>query len=86
VTVIPGVVFAGGWDGVLHALSAADGHELWQTNTAQEFKTVNGVAGKGGSLGAPGPVIVGGTLYVGSGYIGTGNGMPGNVFLAFSPE
>ncbi len=87
VTVIPGVVFAGGWDGVLHALSAADGHELWQTNTAQEFKTVNGVAGKGGSLGAPGPVIVGGTLYVGSGYIAlAGNGMPGNVFLAFSPE
>ena len=86
VTVIPGVVFAGGWDGVLHALAASDGHELWQTNTAQEFKTVNGVAGKGGSLGAPGPVVVGGTLYVGSGYIGTGNGMPGNVFLAFSPE
>ncbi|HEY2844080.1 MAG TPA: PQQ-binding-like beta-propeller repeat protein [Bryobacteraceae bacterium] len=86
VTVIPGVVFAGGWDGVLHALSTADGHELWQTGTAQEFKTVNGVPGKGGSLGAPGPVIVGGALYVGSGYIGTGNGMPGNVLLAFSPE
>ena len=86
VTVIPGVVFSGGWDGVLHALSTADGHELWQTNTAQEFSTVNGVPGKGGSLGAPGPVIVGGMLYLGSGYIGTGNGMPGNVLLAFSTE
>lgn len=86
VTVIPGVVFAGGWDGVLHALSAADGHEVWQTNTAQQFQTVNGIAGKGGSLGAPGPVVAGGTLYVGSGYIGTGNGMPGNVLLAFSTE
>ncbi|HXP86965.1 MAG TPA: PQQ-binding-like beta-propeller repeat protein [Bryobacteraceae bacterium] len=84
VTVIPGVVFAGGWDGVLHAFAAADGHQLWQFNTAQEFQTVNGVAGKGGSLGDPGPVIVGGNLYVGSGYIGTGNGMPGNVLLAFS--
>jgi polyvinyl alcohol dehydrogenase (cytochrome) len=86
VTAIPGVVFAGGWDGVLHALSATDGHELWSTNTAHEFTTVNGIPGKGGSLGAPGPVIAGGTLYVGSGYIGTGNGMPGNVLLSFAPD
>jgi polyvinyl alcohol dehydrogenase (cytochrome) len=86
VTVIPGVVFAGGWDGVLHAFAAADGHQLWQFNTAQDFETVNGVPGKGGSLGDPGPVIVGGNLYVGSGYIGTGNGMPGNVLLAFGAE
>jgi polyvinyl alcohol dehydrogenase (cytochrome) len=85
-TVIPGIVFAGGWDGVLHALSTTDGHEIWQTATAQEFKTVNGIPGKGGSLGAAGPIVVGGTLYVGSGYIGTGNGMPGNVLLSFSPE
>jgi polyvinyl alcohol dehydrogenase (cytochrome) len=84
-TVMQGVVFAGGWDGVLHALSTADGREIWQTNTAQEFQTVNGVPAKGGSLGAPGPVIAGGTLYLGSGYIGTGNGMPGNVLLAFAP-
>ena len=86
VTAIPGVVFAGGWDGVLHGLAAADGHELWRFNTAQDFMTVNGVAAKGGSLGAPGAVIVGGMLYVGSGYIGTGNGMPGNVLLAFVAE
>jgi polyvinyl alcohol dehydrogenase (cytochrome) len=85
-TVIPGVVFSGGWDGILHALSTSDGHELWQTSTAREFPTVNGIPGKGGSLGAPGPIIVGGMLYVGSGYIGTGNGMPGNVLLAFAPE
>ena len=86
VTAIPGVVFAGGWDGVLHALAAGDGHELWRFNTAQDFMTINGVTAKGGSLGAPGPVIVGGMVYVGSGYIGTGNGMPGNVLLAFSAE
>ena len=83
---IPGVVFAGGWDGVLHALSTSDGHELWQTITAQEFSTVNGIPGKGGSLAAPGPVIAGGMLYVGSGYIGTGNGMPGNVLLSFGAD
>jgi polyvinyl alcohol dehydrogenase (cytochrome) len=86
VTAIPGVVFAGGWDGVLHALSTVDGHELWQYATAHDYTAVNGVAAKGGSLGDPGPVIVGGMLYVGSGYIGTGNGMPGNVLLAFGPQ
>ncbi len=83
---VPGVVFSGGWDGVLHALSTADGRSLWEYNTAREFATVNGVPGKGGSLGAPGPVIAGGMLYVGSGYVGTGNGMPGNVVLAFSVQ
>ena len=85
-TAIPGVIFSGGWDGVLHALSTADGHARWEYNTAHEYTTVNGVAAKGGSMGAPGPVVVGGMLYVGSGYVGTGNGMPGNVLLAFSAE
>ncbi len=84
VTVIPGVVFAGGWDGVLHALSTTDGHELWHFDTAQPFSTVNGVEAHGGSLGAPGPAVAGGMLFVGSGYVGTGSGMPGNVILAFS--
>lgn len=86
VTAIPGVVFAGGWDGVLHALSTTDGHELWHYDTARAYKTVNGVPAHGGSLGAPGPVVAGGMLFVGSGYVGTGNGMPGNVILAFSTK
>jgi polyvinyl alcohol dehydrogenase (cytochrome) len=85
-TAIPGVIFSGGWDGVLQALSSADGHALWEYNTAHDYTTVNGVPAKGGSMGAPGPVVVGGMLYVGSGYVGTGNGMPGNVLLAFSAE
>ncbi|HUA02166.1 MAG TPA: PQQ-binding-like beta-propeller repeat protein [Candidatus Aquilonibacter sp.] len=86
VTGIPGVVFAGGWDGVLHALSAEDGHVLWEFQTVRDYTTVNGVAAHGGSLGAPGPVVVDGMLYVGSGYVGTGNGIPGNVLLALSPQ
>jgi polyvinyl alcohol dehydrogenase (cytochrome) len=86
VTVIPGVVFAGGWDGVLHALSTSDGHEIWNFDTAREFETVNGVTAKGGSLGAPGAIIAGGMLFVGSGYVGTGNGMPGNVLLALAAQ
>jgi polyvinyl alcohol dehydrogenase (cytochrome) len=83
-TAIPGVVFSGGWDGVLRALSSTDGHVVWEYNTVHEFDTVNGVGAKGGSMGAAGPVIVGGTLFTGSGYIGVKNGMPGNVLLAFS--
>jgi hypothetical protein len=34
-------------------------------------------------MGAAGPVIVGGRLFVNSGYIGVKNGMPGNVLLVF---
>ena len=84
VSVIPGVVFAGGWDGVLHALATTDGREIWSFDTARRFATVNGIAAKGGSLGAPGPIIAGGMLFLGSGYVGTGNGMPGNVLLALT--
>jgi hypothetical protein len=36
-------------------------------------------------MGAPGPVIAGGMVFVGSGYV-FGAGIPGNVLLAFAPE
>jgi polyvinyl alcohol dehydrogenase (cytochrome) len=86
VTGIPGAVFTGGWDGILRALSTDDGKVLWQFNTAQDFKTVNGVAAKGGSMGGPGPVVANGMLFVGSGYANVGGGMPGNVLLAFAAK
>ncbi len=82
-SVIPGVVFATGWDGVVHALAASDGHVLWQYDTVKPFETVNGVAGKGGSMGVPGPTIAGGVLFIPSGFPGIQNGTPGNVLLAF---
>ena len=81
---IPGVVFSGGFDGVLRALSASDGKLVWQFDTLRDFQTVNGVAAKGGSIGAAGPVVAGGTLFVPSGYVGVQNSMPGNVLLAFT--
>jgi polyvinyl alcohol dehydrogenase (cytochrome) len=81
---IPGIVFSGGFDGVLRALSAADGKLVWQFDTLREFQTVNGVAAKGGSIGAAGPVVAGGTLFVPSGYVGVQNSTPGNVLLAFA--
>jgi len=43
------------------------------------------VAAKGGSMGAPGPTIAGGMLFVNSGYGVTGT-RPGNVLLAFGVE
>ena len=83
VTVIPGVVFSGALDGHLRAYATADGRIVWDMDTAIEYQAVNGVKGKGGSLDGPGPVVVGGTLYVNSGY-GMFGEMPGNVLLAFS--
>jgi polyvinyl alcohol dehydrogenase (cytochrome) len=50
-----------------------------------EYQSVNGVKAKGGSLDGPGPTVVGGTLYVNSGY-GMFGEMPGNVLLAFSVD
>jgi polyvinyl alcohol dehydrogenase (cytochrome) len=86
VSAIPGVVFSGGWDGVLRALSTSDGRVVWEYNMAREFTTVNGVAGKGGSVGSSGPTIAGGMVFVGSGLIGVQAGMAGNVLLAFSVQ
>ena len=50
-----------------------------------EYRTVNGVAGRGGSIDGPGAVVVGGVLYVSSGYSIFG-GLPGNVLLAYSVD
>lgn len=84
-TAIPGVIFSGSWEGVVRAFSSDDGHLLWEYNTMREFQTVNGVKAKGGSMAAPGPTVVDGMVFVGSGYTFT-TGIPGNVLLAFSPQ
>ena len=61
-----------------------DGEVLWEYNTMQEYETVNGVRARGGSIGGHGPAIVGGMLFMGSGYNITS--APGNVLLAFGVE
>jgi polyvinyl alcohol dehydrogenase (cytochrome) len=66
VTAIPGVVFSGGLDGHLRAYAAASGQIIWDVDTKGTYKTVNGTTALGGSLDGPGPVIVGGMLYVNS--------------------
>jgi polyvinyl alcohol dehydrogenase (cytochrome) len=84
-TEIPGVVFVGGTDGKIHALSTADGKIVWEYETAHEFDTVNKVPAHGGGIGSAGAAVAGGMMFIGSGYGITGNNS-GNVLLAFSAE
>ncbi len=85
ITVIPGVVFSGSNDGAIRAYSTKDGSILWTYDTNREFKTLNGVPGRGASMHSGGPTIAAGMLYVNSGY-GDHGGRPGNVLLAFGLE
>lgn len=85
-TAIPGIVFEGSGDGRLFAVSAADGKQIWEFNTAQEFSTVNKVSAHGGAIAVSGAVVSGGMLFVSSGYAITSGASGGNVLLAFSVQ
>ena len=69
--------------GRCYAYSTADGKALWQFDTAREFQTVNGVTATAGQSTPPVPVVANGMLFVPSGYSELGNGVRGNVLLAF---
>jgi polyvinyl alcohol dehydrogenase (cytochrome) len=84
VSAIPGVVFSGSIDGHLRAYSTGNGSIVWDIDTVQTYKTINGVPGRGGSLNVAGPAISGGVVIVNSGYVQ--NGMPGNVLLAYTVD
>ena len=83
-TAIPGVVFSHSIDGTIRALATADGKVLWEYATAKEYPSVNGVPTRGGAFGQTGSTIVGGMLFVASGYSTTG--AAGNAVLAFGIE
>jgi polyvinyl alcohol dehydrogenase (cytochrome) len=85
VSVIPGVLFAGSFDGGFRAYDTAAGKMLWQYDTNRYFETVNGVIAKGGTMDASGPVIANGMVFVNSGY-NLVVGRAGNVLLAFAAE
>ena len=85
-TAIPGVVFEGASDGKLYAVSAADGKQLWEFNTAQDFETVNKVPAHGGAISVSGAVVAGRMVFVGSGYAVGSGASAGNVLLAFGVE
>ena len=85
VTAVPGIVFAPSNDGAVRAHSTKDGSIVWTFDSNREFKTINGVKAKGGSMNGPAPIVAAGMLYVSSGY-GTFGLRPGNVLLAFGVE
>jgi polyvinyl alcohol dehydrogenase (cytochrome) len=85
-TVIPGVVFEGASDGMLYAVSSADGALLWEFDTSGEFDTVNGVAAHGGAITSTGATVSGGMVLIGSGYAISSGASGGNVLLAFEVE
>ena len=85
ITAIPGAIFAGSNDGGLRAYSTKDGSLLWEFDTNRSFETVNKVPATGASIIGPGPVVVGGMVFVNSGY-GAYGGRPGNLLLAFGVE
>jgi polyvinyl alcohol dehydrogenase (cytochrome) len=85
-TLIPGVAFEGSGDGRLFAVSTADGKQIWEFNTAQEFSTVNKVSAHGGAIAVSGPVVANGMLFVSSGYAISSGASGGNVLLAFAVE
>jgi polyvinyl alcohol dehydrogenase (cytochrome) len=85
ISVIPGVIFSGSYDGKLRAYSVNDGRVIWSFQTARSYDGVNGIAGRGGSIDAAGPVIASGVVLTNSGY-GNWGGMAGNVLLAFSVD
>jgi polyvinyl alcohol dehydrogenase (cytochrome) len=76
-------VFSGAMDGVMRAFSTEDGRLLWSFDTVRNYKTVNGVPARGGTLDASGPIVAGGMLLVTSGYPRMG-GLPGNVLVALT--
>ena len=84
-TAIPGAVFTGSRDGILRAFASKDGKIIWEYQTNRPYETTNGAPGKGGGLGGPGPTIVNGMLFIGSGY-DILSGATGNVLLAFGLE
>ncbi|WP_309090490.1 PQQ-binding-like beta-propeller repeat protein [Phenylobacterium sp.] len=84
-TVIDGAVIQGSLDGRLFVIDAKTGQLLWTYDTLRDFQTVNGVAGKGGSIDSASIVGVNGLVLVGSGY-GMFGQAPGNTLLAFKPK
>jgi len=85
-TAIPGAVFSGTMDGQLYAYSAETGKILWQFDSVQDYSTVDGVKANGGSMSNAGATVVGGMLFVHSGYSHHGAIVPGNVLLGFASE
>ena len=95
VTLIPGVIFAGAYDGHFRAYRARDGKVIWDVDTgSQPTAVLGGKTAYGGVFDGAGPTVAGGMVYVHSGYAGRSGasggrdltGTDGNLLLAFSVD
>ena len=95
VTAMPGLVFAGAYDGVLRAYDAKSGKVVWAYDTgSQPISVLGGRTAFGGVMDGAGPTVAGGMVYVHSGYGGRSGasagrdltGADGNVLMAFSVD
>jgi polyvinyl alcohol dehydrogenase (cytochrome) len=95
ISVMPGAVFAGSYDGHFRAYEATTGRILWDYDTGSEpVHALNGRMALGGVMDGAGPTIVGGSVYVHSGYAGRSGASAGRdlveadgtVLMAFSVD
>lgn len=95
ITVIPGAVFAGSYDGHFRAYDPATGKIIWDVDTGTDpIRTLNGQMAYGGVMDGAGPTVAGGMVYVHSGYAGRSGATrgfdmrnaDGNVLMAFSVD
>ena len=82
---VDGAIITGGLDGRLFVFNSDTGEELFKFDTVQDFETVNGVEGYGGSIDSHSIAAGSGMVFVGSGY-GSFSQVAGNVLLAFKPS
>ena len=84
VSIVGGVVLAGGMDGRIFALDRKDGRVRWSFATNRYFDAVNGIETHGGSIDNAGVVAAGDTVIAQSGY--TLLATEGNALLVFAPR
>lgn len=83
-TLIPGVLFAGSWDGHVRAYRTEDGAIIWDGDTGRPVEAVNGAKAVGGGVSGWPLQVVNGSLFVTSG-ASTLN-RPGNALLVYSVD
>jgi|JI6StandDraft_1071083.scaffolds.fasta_scaffold00306_11 polyvinyl alcohol dehydrogenase (cytochrome) len=95
ISVVPGAVFAGSYDGHFRAFDTISGRIIWDVDTGSKpVTTLNGKKAFGGVMDGAGPTIAGGMVYVHSGYGGRSSaaggqdlrGTDGNILMAFSVD
>lgn len=82
ITATDEVVFAGGLDGYMEAISAKTGKLLWSHNSKQKFTSVNDVETHGGAFDAHGAMVADDLVIVNSGY-GSFSQQGGNALLVY---